>query len=141
MSKVKLICADVRAGLAGLPDESVQCVVTSLRRSVPLPEDKGFHISGRIHPRKQGLELAGASRGYLGNSGIPESLCGAVAPGIEVFETPEHLMLEPSLLAEKEGEFAEFHRLVSLMLDSKIRASLFRHGVFLSSNFPQGWRR
>ena len=109
--------------------------------SILLPEDKKPHISGHIHPRKQGWEPAGVFHGYLENSGIQESSCDAAGPEIEVFETPEHLMLDFSLLARKEGEFEEFHWLAGLMLDSKTRASLFQHGVFLSSNFPQGSRR
>jgi hypothetical protein len=141
VNQVTLITADVMAGLSMLPDESVHCCVTSLKRSTPLPEDKGPHISGCIHPRKQGWGPAGGFRSYSENSGIQESLCGVVGPAIEVYETPEHLMLEPFLLARKEGEFEEFQRLVGLTLDSKIRASLFQHGVFLGSNFPQGLGR
>ena len=80
-----------------------RCVVTSpSMSSILLPEDKKPHISGHIHPRKQGWEPAGVFHGYLENSGIQESSCGAAGPEIEVFETPEHLMLDFSLLARKD---------------------------------------
>ena len=48
--------------------------------SILLPEDKKPHISGHIHPRKQGWEPAGVFHGYLENSGIQESSCGAAGP-------------------------------------------------------------